>query len=89
MASARAGTGSKDRAREGALADDHGMDKLDRDMLRIGGIRAAAKGEQTAAAKEAVRHFAAGLGKARSLAGKEMTRESRLRVQQALVQSGC
>ena len=44
---------SKVERRQRALAHDHRMDELHRDMLGVGGVGSASKGEQTAAAQKA------------------------------------
>src|SRR5271156_2966196 len=58
--------------RQGALSHDHGMNELDRHMLRIRGIRTATKGQKPPSAQEALRHFTASFGQSRRLARKEM-----------------
>ena len=47
------------QCRQRTLAHDHGMNKLNRDMLSIGGVRPAPEGEQTASAQKPLRHLAA------------------------------
>jgi hypothetical protein len=47
------------------------VDELDRDMLRVGRVRSATEGEQPAASKEALGHFAARLGQASGLSLEE------------------
>ena len=55
-----------------ALADDHGMNEFHRDVLRIGGVRAAPEGQQPSAAQKSFRHLAAGFSQARRLAREEL-----------------
>ena len=68
---------------QSALADDYGMNELDGNVLRVGGVRTAAEGEQTAAAEKTLGHFAAGLGETRRLAREEVL-EERVALQQTL-----
>ena len=56
---------------QGSLADNHGMHKLNGNVLGIGRVGAAAEGEQASAAQKTLRHLAAGLGQPRSLACEE------------------
>ena len=60
------------QSRQRALADDHRMHKFDRDVLCVGGVRAAPKRQQTAPMQEAFGHFMAGQRQARRLAGEEV-----------------
>ena len=57
--------------RKSALADDHGMNEFDGDMLRIGGVGAASEGEQTASVEKALGHGVAGFRQTGCFAGKE------------------
>src|SRR5208282_6635948 len=56
---------------KGALSDDDGMHELDRDMLRVSRVRAAAEGQQASAAQEALRHLAAGVCEIQRFAREE------------------
>jgi hypothetical protein len=47
------------------------MNELDRDVLRIGSVRAAPECQQSPSSKETVGHFAAGRGEPIGLACKE------------------
>ena len=68
-----------------ALSDDYGMHKFDRDMLRIGGVGAAAKGQQAAALEKALGHVAAGFRQPDGLAREEIF-DDPFRAQQELLQ---
>src|SRR5207253_558147 len=57
--------------RQGPLADDHRMDELDRDMLRVGSVLVPSASQQPAAAQEALRHRLGGPGEALALAREE------------------
>ena len=58
---------------QGALADDHGMNKFHRDVLRVGGIGSAAEGQQAPSAQKPLGHFTAGSGQPRRLAVKKLS----------------
>ena len=49
---------------KGALAHNYGMDEFHRNVLRVGGVGSASKGQQTATVKKSFRHLAAGNGQA-------------------------
>ena len=70
--------------RKRALADDHRMHEFHRDVLRIGSVWAAPKGEQAPAAQKALRHLAAGFGQTASFARKRSSRRSRCAAATAL-----
>ena len=56
---------------ESTLADYHGMNKFNRNVLGIGGVRSATEGEKPSSTQEPVRHFATGMGQAHRLAREE------------------
>jgi hypothetical protein len=56
---------------ESAFANDYGMNELDGNVLRVGGVRTAAEGEQTTTAEKTFRHITAGFGETGRLTGEE------------------
>jgi hypothetical protein len=65
------------KGRQRALADDHGADELDRDVLGIGGPDAVAEGQQPPALMKTPRHGAAGLGGEERLGHRDTLRKAR------------
>ena len=56
------------------LPHDYGMDKFDRDMLRVGCIRTASERKQAASLKKALRHGAASFRQVRMPREKKIPR---------------
>ncbi len=77
----------KIQRRQRALAHNDRMNEFHRDMLRVGGVGSASKGQQPAAAQKAFRHLAAGFGQARRFA-REKVLEQLVALRAAALRSG-
>src|SRR5580693_1206303 len=59
------------KSRKSSFANDDRMNEFDGDVLGIGRVRAASKGQETSATQKTLRHLAAGYRERSSLLGEK------------------